>query len=69
MAELYHDVDIIQRTELTPEGRVMKVYRISALTKSDVRFTVDVKEEDFSKEKVDKILAKEAQKIEAILAL
>ena len=69
MAELYHDVDIVERTEITREGRVMKVYRISALTKSDVRFTVDVPEADFSKEKVDKLLAKEAQKIESIKAL
>lgn len=69
MAELYHDVDIVERTEITREGRVMKVYRISALTKSDVRFTLDVLEADFSKEKVDKLLAKEAQKIESIKAL
>jgi len=69
MAELYHEVDIVERTEITREGRVMKVYRISAVTKSDVRFTMDVSEADFSKEKVDKLLAKEAQKIESIKAL
>ncbi len=69
MAELYHEVDIVERTEITREGRVVKVYRISALTKSDVRFTMDVPEADFSKEKVDKLLAKEAQKIESIKAL
>ena len=69
MAELYHDVDVVERTEITREGRVEKVYRISALTKSGVRFTMDVPEADFSKEKVDKLLAKEAQKIESIKAL
>ncbi|GAI31517.1 unnamed protein product [marine sediment metagenome] len=69
MAELYHGVDIVERTEITREGRVQKVYRVSAFTKSDVRFTIDVKEADFTKEKVDKILAKEAGKIEAIKAL
>lgn len=69
MAEFYHDVDIVERTEITREGRVMKVYRISAVTKSDIRFTMDVPEADFSKEKVDKLLAKEAQKIESIKAL
>ncbi len=69
MAELYHEVDIVERTEITREGRVVKVYRISALTKSEVRFTMDVAEADFSKEKVDKLLAKEAQKIESIKAL
>jgi len=69
MAELYHAVDIVERTEITREGRVEKIYRVSALTKSDVRFTMDVPEADFSKEKVDKLLAKEAQKIESIKAL
>ena len=69
MAELYHEVDIVERTEITREGRVVKVYRISALTKSEIRFTMDVSEADFSKEKVDKLLAKEAQKIESIKAL
>lgn len=69
MAELYKDVDIVERTEITREGRPVKVYRISAFTRSDVRFTVNVKEEDFTKEKVDKLLTKEAQKIEAIKAL
>jgi hypothetical protein len=69
MAELYHDVDIVERTEITREGRMQKIYRIAALTKSNVRFTMDVSEADFSKEKVDKLLAKEAQKIESIKAL
>lgn len=69
MAELYHDVDIVERTEITREGKILKVYRISALTKSGVGFTMDVSEADFSKEKVDKLLAKEAQKIESIKAL
>jgi len=69
MGKLYHDVDIVERTEITKEGRVQKVYRISAYTTSDVRFSVNVKEADFDKEKVDKILTEEAQKIEAIKAL
>jgi hypothetical protein len=69
MAELYHDVDIVERTEITREGKMLKVYRISALTKSNIHFTMDVQEADFSKEKVDKLLAKEAQKIESIKAL
>ena len=69
MAELYHDVDIVERTEITREGKVQKIYRIAAYTKSDVRFTMDVPEADFNKEKVDKLLAKEAQKIESIKAL
>lgn len=69
MAELYHSVDVVERTEITREGRIQKVYRISAFTKSETRFTIDVPEADFSKEKVDKLLAKEAQRIESIKAL
>ena len=69
MAELYHDVDIVERTMVTPEGRVEKVYRVSAYTKSGVRFTLEVKEADFTKAKVAQVLTEKAQKIEAIKAL
>ncbi len=69
MAELFHDVDIVERTEITREGRVKKVYRISALTRSDVHFTVDIQQEDFTKEKVSRALASKAQQIEDIKAL
>lgn len=69
MAELYHDVDIVERTEITKEGRIEKRYRVSAETKSGVSFTLDVKEADFSKEKLGKLLNDEARKIEDIKAL
>lgn len=69
MAELYHSVDIIERTEITREGRAQKVYRVSAYTKSGVYFRIDLPEEDFTKEKVAKALAKKAQQIEEIKAL
>lgn len=69
MAELYHDVDVVERQEVTPVGKVFKVYHVSAYTKSDTHFTMKVAEKDFSKEKVDKLLAKEAAKIEEIKAL
>lgn len=69
MGKLYHDVDIVERTELTREGRAMKVYRITASTVSDVRFSLDIKQADFTKAKVDELLTEQAQKIEAIKAL
>jgi len=69
MSELFHDVDIVERTEITREGRVEKVYRISALTSTDVRFSLDVKEADFTKKKVAELLSAKAKEIEEIKAL
>jgi len=69
MAEIYHDVDIVERTMVTREGRPEKIYRVSAYSKSNIRFTLEVKEADFTKPKVDKLLTEQAQKIEAIKAL
>jgi len=69
MAEIYHDVDIVERTMVTREGRPEKIYRVSAYSKSNIRFTLEVKEADFTKPKVDKLLTEQAQKIEAIKSL
>lgn len=69
MAEKYHSVDVIERTEITREGVVAKVYRITAYTASDVHFTLEIPEADFTKAKVDELLTKKAAQIEAIKAL
>ena len=69
MAELYHDVDIVERTEITREGKVMKVYRTSAVTISGVHFTLEISEADFTKAKVNELLTKQAKVIEDIKAL
>jgi len=69
MAELFHDVDIVERTELTREGRSQKLYRVSAYTASGIYFRIDLPEKDFSKEKVAKALGKKAQQLEEIKAL
>ena len=69
MAKLYHDVDVVERTEITREGTVRKIWRVSAYTASDVRFTFEVNEADFTEEKLRELLTKEATKIEAIKAL
>ena len=69
MAEKYHGVDVIERTEITREGAVTKVYRISAYTASDVHFTLEIGEADFTKAKVNELLTKKAAQIEDIKAL
>lgn len=69
MAKEYHDVDIVERTEITRDGRVEKVYRISAYTASDVRFSLDVARADFTKEKVAELLRAKSARIEEIKAL
>jgi len=68
-AKMYHDVDVVERTEVTPVGKVVKVYRVSAYTKKDTYFTITVPEKDFSKEKVDKLLTEKAQLIEGVEGL
>ena len=60
MAELYKDVDTVERTEITREGKVMKVYRTSAVTVSGAHFT---------QAKVNELLTKQAKVIEDIKAL
>jgi hypothetical protein len=69
MAELYHDVDIQERLEISPGGQAHKVYKVTAYTRSGVHFTVDVKEADFTREKVDKVLKDQAALIEGIKQL
>ena len=69
MAEKYRDVDVIERTEITREGKVEKVYRISASTVSGVHFTLEIGEADFTKAKVHELLTKKAAQIEDIKAL
>jgi len=67
--KLYHDVDVVERTEVTPVGKVVKVYRVSAYTKKDTYFTITVPEADFSKEKVGMLLTEKAQLIEGVEGL
>jgi len=68
-AKMYHDVDVVERTEVTPVGKVVKVYRVSAYTKKDTYFTISVDEKDFSKEKVGMLLTEKAQLIEGVEGL
>lgn len=67
--KLYRDVTVTERSEIAPEGKVMKVYRVSARTKKDTYFSITVAEKDFSKEHVDKMLAEQATLIDSIQEL
>lgn len=69
MANLYGDVNLIETVRITPEGKVEKVYRISARTKSGVAFAIDVVEAELETKKVDQLLLQKATQIEAIKAL
>lgn len=66
MAELYRDVNIIEAVRLTPDGKVQKVYRVSAVSKSGTSFTLEMAEADFTQAKVKKALDEKAQLIESI---
>ena len=69
MAEKYHDVDVVERTEITREGAMRKVYRTSASTASGVHFALEIGEADFTEAKVNELLSKKAALIEKIKAL
>ena len=69
MAKLFTDVEVFERTVITPQGKVAKVYKVTAVTSSGTLFSVDIAEKDFSKEKVAEVLAAKAQEIEDIKTL
>ena len=69
MAEPFHDVDVVERTQISREGDVEKVYRVSAHTASGVYFRIELPEREFTKELVAKRLAEKARQIDAIKAL
>ena len=69
MSELYHGVNVVERTEVKPSGKIEKLYRVSAYTANESYFTIAVKEKDFTKETVAKLLTAKATEIAAIEAL
>lgn len=69
MAELYKEVEVTETTRITPRGKVETVFRVSAVTHSDVPFTVQIPEKDFTAEKVAEVLNAKAQTIEAVKGL
>jgi len=67
--KLYHNVTVTERPDITPEGKVVKLYQVSARTKKDTYFAITVAEKDFSKENVDKLLIERATLIDSIQEL
>jgi hypothetical protein len=66
MSEPYSNVNIIETVNITPEGKIVKVFRISARTLSGVSFTEEVPATEFTEEKVKKVLTAKAKLIESI---
>ncbi len=62
----YHDVEIAERTEISPTGRPQKVYRITATTSGETTFSVSVPEADFTTENVKRVLTERAELIESM---
>lgn len=69
MAKLYEVSDITERTSITRQGAVQKMYRVTATSKSGTTFTVDIPEADFNKEKVDQVLSEKAALLDDIKKL
>lgn len=69
MAKVYTVDDVSERTTITPKGLIVKQYRITATTSSGITFSLTVPEEDFTKEKADKLLTDKANLIEGVKAL
>lgn len=69
MAKLYEVTDITERTSITRQGAVQKVYRVTATSKSGTTFTADIPEADFNKEKVDQVLGEKAAMLDDIKKL
>ena len=69
MGLLYKVKSIVERMDITPKGEFVRIYEITAITKSGVDFTVLIPKLEFSKERASKLLEEEAKKIEDTLAL
>jgi len=66
MSKLYKVDDVTERTNITRQGKVEKLYRVSATSASGSSFTVEIPEADFNKEKVDQVLTDKAALIDSI---
>ena len=66
MVDLYNNVNIIETVQITPEGKIVKIYRVSARSKSGVTFTLDIPETEFTQDAVKKALTDKAKLIESI---
>lgn len=69
MAKLYKVDEITERTRIDTQGKPNKIYRVVATSQSGTKFTVEIPEPDFTKEKVGQILTEKAELIEGIIKL
>lgn len=69
MAELYGNIEIVETTQITDEGKIIRVYRVKAQTTSKVSFTLEIREDEFNAETVAKRLTARAKQIEEIKSL
>lgn len=69
MAKLYKVNEIQERTNISRQGQVQKIYRVTAESSGGTTFSVDIPEADFNKEKVDQILSEKATLVNDIKKL
>jgi hypothetical protein len=69
MAKNYKVTDITERSNITRQGKVEKLYRVTADSAAGTTFTVEIPEADFNKEKVDQVLTEKATSIDEIRKL
>lgn len=69
MAELYGNIEIVETTQITDEGKIIRVYRVKAQTVSKVSFTLEIPEDEFNAEVVSERLTARAKQIEEIKSL
>lgn len=66
---LYKTLTVIERMDIDEHGRFIRQVEVRAITKSGVEFTVAVPKAEFKRGEVEKLLTKEAEEIESVLAL
>lgn len=66
MSEFYHDVEIQETNRLGLKGQAVKVYRVSALTRLNTYFSIEIPESEFTSEAVAEQLGARALALDQI---
>ncbi len=69
MEGVFSDVQVIETVQIARDGKVEKVYRVSAITAGGTAFTVKIGEKDFTQAAVSKALSDRAKLIDGITKL
>lgn len=69
MGKLFNVKGIIEVPRIDPQGEVLKVHKVTAVTMSGDRFTVEIPEAEFTEAKVAEIVGARAAELEAIRKL